>query len=378
MKLIYIASLRIPSEKANTLQILKMCDAFSHYFNSVELWTGKTRNTKEMQKIQNIFDFYSIKENFLIEYLSQLDISFLGKFNEFLWANVKGFSLAITSFIRLIRFRKSGNILVYTRHLHLLFFLNFFKKISFFKFDVFFEAHHFSRKIAKYSKYINGMVVINQYLQDKYISKGVNNIIVAHDGVSLSDFENIKNYKFIKNKPEIRIFYMGSLFHQKGVRVLIDSISFLPSNYHLQIVGGVDKYLEDIKKYVIDKKLEMNVDILGFVQHAKLEEFINSADILVLPNSNLFKENKETSPIKMFEYMASKRPIIASNIPSIKEILNVKNAYFFKSDFPEDLAKKIIEVSVTDCSRNVITAFDDVKKFTWQERALKIYKFIKD
>ena len=67
MKLIYITNTRIPSEKANSYQSMQMCSSFSKIFDEVELWTGKARNTKELETINDVYGYYSIKETFLIK-----------------------------------------------------------------------------------------------------------------------------------------------------------------------------------------------------------------------------------------------------------------------------------------------------------------------
>ena len=71
---------------------------------------------------------------------------------------------------------------------------------------------------------------------------------------------------------------------------------------------------------------------------------MKSADILVIPNKQGDKASEEyTSPLKLFEYMASHRPIISSDLPSLREILTEKEALFFKPDSPGDLAKVLSE-----------------------------------
>jgi len=83
--------------------------------------------------------------------------------------------------------------------------------------------------------------------------------------------------------------------------------------------------------------------------------------------------------MKMFEYMASKRPIIASNLPSIREILNKNNAILVKPDSSEDLAKGInLSLKNKDFSDKIsLQAYQDVQEYTWQKRTKKIVNFIK-
>jgi glycosyltransferase involved in cell wall biosynthesis len=82
--------------------------------------------------------------------------------------------------------------------------------------------------------------------------------------------------------------------------------------------------------------------------------------------------------MKMFEYMASQRPIVASDLPSIREILNENNAILVQPDNPEALAEGIKKVTEDQVMAQEIAlrAFQDVKAYTWANRAAKILKFI--
>lgn len=84
-------------------------------------------------------------------------------------------------------------------------------------------------------------------------------------------------------------------------------------------------------------------------------------------------------PLKLFEYMASGRPIIASDLPALREVLNDKNALFFKPSDASDLARviKMLISSQTLGYHLSQQALADVKEYTWDKRAKKILEFIK-
>jgi len=80
------------------------------------------------------------------------------------------------------------------------------------------------------------------------------------------------------------------------------------------------------------------------------------------------------SPIKMFEYLASGVPIISSNLPVLCEVLNNRNSILVH---PEDLdewieAIKKIKNDLVLSKYLVDNALNDIKKYSWNERAKKI------
>ena len=104
------------------------------------------------------------------------------------------------------------------------------------------------------------------------------------------------------------------------------------------------------------------------------------ADILIYSGTRKSEKFKKyTSPLKLFEYMASKRPIIASDLPSIREILNTENAILVKPGSAKALANAIkFALENPDfCAKISKQAYKDVQKYTWEKRAKRILEFIK-
>ncbi|MDC0599165.1 glycosyltransferase family 4 protein [Candidatus Pseudothioglobus singularis] len=242
---------------------------------------------------------------------------------------------------------------------------------------MYFESHKFSKFLLKPLSKLDGVIVINNYLFKSYKKHGLKKVFVAHDGVNIDDYSSISQYKFQPKKNKFNLVYTGSLFQWKGVYTLIDSLNFLANNVNLICIGGSSQYLEDFKSYVKESGQEDRVTIVPHIPKKELLVFIEIADILVLPNSAKDKMSLYTSPIKMFEYMASKRPIVASNLSSIKEVLtHKKNAFLFSADNEKDLACKINLVLSQDSNHLVTNAYQEVNKYAWDDRAENIKEFI--
>jgi len=358
---------------------MQMCSSFTKYFDEVELWTGRAHNTKELSEIKDIFGYYNIGKSFLIRNFFQSDLIILRYLNEFLWANLRDFIFSVNICLHLIKFRKSQEVLIYTRVWYLLYVFLLFKKIGLVNNKIFYESHKFSKFLLKPLSRIDGLILINHYLYSLYEDNGFIKLFVAHDGVNIHEYRDISDYQFQPKKKEYHVVYTGSLFLWKGVNTLVDSLQYLPNNIKLIFVGGSDQYLVDFKKYVKDSGGKNRVTIVPHIPKKDLLQYLEIADVLVLPNSAKEKMSLYTSPIKMFEYMASKRPIVASDLPSIKEILSDQdNAILFNSDNPKDLANKILNVLTNDYTKLVRRALNDVESYTWDTRAKNITKFITD
>src|ERR1700683_1585425 len=115
---------------------------------------------------------------------------------------------------------------------------------------------------------------------------------------------------------------------------------------------------------------------LVFRPYRELADNQAAADVLVLPNSGKYSISvRDTSPLKLFTYMASGKPIVASDLPSIREVLTDETATFFKADDPEDLARAINHVCGSNADANVraLNARREVQRYTWDARARVIF-----
>ena len=369
MELIYLANLRLPTEKAHGIQIMKMCQALALTGLEVELIVPWRFNKIK----KDPFDYYGIKKNFKIRKLPSLDL--VGKISRLgFW--IQNMTFALSIFFYLL-FRKTDYI--YSRNLFSLWILSFFKK------NLIYEAHSFPEHFWLYQstlKRIKGLIIITQKLKEFYQKKGIaqGKILVAPDGVDLEEF-NIKESKEEcrrkLNLPLDRkiIGYVGQLKTmgiEKGIADLIKATRIV--GHALCLVGGQQS---DIMEY---KKLTRGLDIIfvGQIQHKLIPCYLKSFDVLVMPFPWTEHYAYYMSPLKMFEYMAAQKPIVASNLPSIREILDKNNAILVQLDSPQRLARGIeMALENTDLAAKISRqAFKDVGKYTWSKRADNIIKFI--
>jgi glycosyltransferase involved in cell wall biosynthesis len=85
------------------------------------------------------------------------------------------------------------------------------------------------------------------------------------------------------------------------------------------------------------------------------------------------------SPLKLFEYMASGVPIIATDLPAIREVVNEEHAWFVADYEPQNLSEtiKAVHDNRTEAERRANNAKERVESFTWQQRALSLITLMK-
>jgi len=371
MKLIYITNARMPTEKAHGIQIMKMCQAFSNQGIETELVVPWRFN--EIKK--DSFDYYSIRENFRIKKLPSVDIIPLGIPKICFWIQNLTFGLSVFFYLL---FKKANYI--YSRDLLSLWLLSFFKK------NLIYEAHYFPKHFWLYHgilKRIKGLIVITQKLKEFYQKKSISleKILVAPDGVDLDFFQILENQKECRQRLSLSqdkkiVLYTGHLYEWKGAQVLADASKFLDKDTIIVFVGGTKK---DEKEFREKNKALNNISILGHKLYSEIPYYLKAADVLILPNSEKAEISKYwTSPMKMFEYMASQKPIIASDLPSLREILSENNAILVEPDNPRKLTQGIAKVLKNpDFSAKIsIQAYQDVQNYSWFKRSKKIIDFL--
>ena len=373
MKIIYIANLRLPTEKAHGIQVMKMCEAFAQQGNELELIIPRRINSIK----DDPFDYYGVARVFRIRKIPCLDLIFLDKYIGHLGLWVE--SLTFFFFVFLHIFSKRADIF-YTRDKFLL-------SLALIKNNIIFESHTFPKNYFLYSPFIGklrGVVVITHKLKDILVGRGISShkVLVSPDSVDLAKFDIKETKEQCREKLNLPsgskiILYTGHLYRWKGAQVLAEASSYLPKDEDVYFVGGT---AEDIKKFSArgGSALGGKINIIGHRPYAEIPYWLKAADVLVLPNSG--KEDISqywTSPLKMFEYMASGRPIVSSSLPSIKEILNEENAVLVEPDNPVALASAIERVlQSSDLSERISAqALKDVQNYSWDKRAKNILWF---
>lgn len=364
MKICYLANSSIPSSVASSIQIVKMCEAFSELNNDVTLITTNVSKSKS-----NIFDYYDVRSKFR-----------LIKIKNFIQFPL-GYKYYLFSIISIFRGLKFDPDIFITRNFFTCFLLILFRK------KVLLELHHdlsiesrIVRLLVKFtnflnSKYICKILAITHGVKNEYVEKKLINrkkILVLPSGSALKKkiVRNRKNKKF-------NIGYLGSLYPSRGIN-LIKNLAQVDIENDYYLYGN----LKDINyyKFINNRK---NLFLRNYVPYKQISKILSKMDVVLLPYissitvaGNVGNITKFTSPLKLFDYLNCGKVILCSNLIVLKEVLkenknaifvkNYKNFYAWKNEITQ--LKKQLNKRIIIAKNNEILS----DKFKLKLRAKKI------
>jgi glycosyltransferase involved in cell wall biosynthesis len=178
------------------------------------------------------------------------------------------------------------------------------------------------------------------------------------------------------------VAYAGHLYAWKGVDVLLEALALVPDVDGL-IVGGhaAEPDLERVRGVARRLNISDRVTFTGLVAPGRVAELLRSAAILVLPNPASAISDRFTSPLKLFEYMAAGGAIVASDLPSIREVLrDGVNALLVRAGDPAAIAAAIRRLAAEAplAARLGAAAADASRQYSWERRAERLEDLFKE
>ena len=368
----YIANSRFPTEKAHGIQIAYMVEQFAKHYATVLLLPNRKGVVAD-----SVSEYYGIKDTFRVRRVWNIDLlsSAFPKKLAFFLQNMT-FLLSATSFLR----RKKFNV-CFTRDV-----VGCLAAWSSGHRKVYYEIHSLPKRGRWFHKRLwqqaSGLIVISKGLKDELVEQGIapERIVIARDAVDLEAFGTVLSVSDARStldlpKEKKICMYVGHLYHWKGASVVAEAAKHLPDAL-FYLVGGTKEDIAAFKKTYADVQ---NLHMVGMKERETIPTWQVAADVLLLPTrGDSAIGSRYTSPLKMFEYMAVERPIVATDIPSLREVLTDDSAFFFNDGDSKDLAKKISEI-IADPSaakKRAGRAADIVKDMTWERRTEDILAFI--
>jgi glycosyltransferase involved in cell wall biosynthesis len=181
---------------------------------------------------------------------------------------------------------------------------------------------------------------------------------------------------------EAVVAYAGHLYAWKGVDILLDALALVPAAHGL-IIGGhaAEPDLGRLKALAVRLGIADRVTFTGMVAPAHVPALLRRARVLALPNPASAISSRFTSPLKLFEYMAAGRAIVASDLPSIREILHSGVDALLVTPGSAEALAAAIRVLLADpelAARLARAALHAAPDYSWDRRAERLETLLAD
>ena len=389
MRVAVIAPSSIPSRRANSFQVMKMCQAMAYSGQEVHLAAPAGRENSEsmLRSWDYLAHHYGLEREFSIEWLaaSPRRRGYDYAWRATRWAQDLKADLAYT------RFPQAAALL------------------STFHTSTILELHDFPQgRLGPFffRRFVRGsgsrrIVIISHALAED-LSRAFNFpdnetfLVIAPDGVDLSSYLNLPEPATARrelsrtiqdyasktggsfSEEQFTIGYTGHLYEGRGIPLILDLSARLPELNFL-LMGGEPDEVIGMSKLIRERGLT-NLIVTGFIPNSELPNYQAMCDLLIMPYQQKVAASsggdisRYLSPMKLFEYMACGRAIISSDLPVLKEILSPKTARLLPPEDREAWVRAIVSLRDDPTTRQQLgtAAKLAAEEYTWEARAIKI------
>jgi glycosyltransferase involved in cell wall biosynthesis len=368
MKIVCVSASQIPSDTANSIQVMKVCQALVQLGHAVTLIVPITSDQSSISNQQKLAEHYGLTTEFEIEWLPG--------------HSRRAFPLRA---VRRARFLRADLLYVWPLQAAALGLLV--------GMPVMLEMHdlpsgHIGPLWYRLFLWLRGrkrLLVITYALRNELEKRygTVRDIIFAPNGVDFERFTDLPSSKTARRKLSLpdnqTVACTGHLYAGRGADLFLELAKTFPQADFLW-VGGRPGDVAEWQTRAASLGLR-NVTFTGFVPNERLPFYQAAADVLLMPyaktiaiSSGMGHSAQVASPMKMFEYMASGRAILASDLPVLREVLDESMAVFCP---PEDLEawKTALSALLDDSKRRQVLgqrARQAAQGYSWTARASRI------
>lgn len=367
MKIIYPHNQKMMLKRAHDVLVMNTCHALANIGTSVHLIIGKTSKNKQL-----ILDHYGLTDYSNL-YIHQIPI-LRGRIS---WHGIYNFFCLMRLFN--IKINEKPDLIYLSERKLCHFLLKYKKKIQI---PIIYEVHELHA--PNYQKpdlmesaiftCVDAIITTTDALKEaisNIYSPSIDCFIVPL--ATKTGFQNNNVFNPTK-RTFFRLFYIGQLYPLQGVEIAIEALSLLPSNITLDIIGGNDHHISALKNIAIRLNVISKVKFHGFVKPDQVFKIAQQADAFLIPS---LPEGKMpyVSHTKIYEYLSFGRPIVASDLPSIKEVIKDQiTCLLFRPGDPKSLAETIFKIYQNDNLAKTLSlnALNESKNYTWELRAKKL------
>lgn len=374
--LFYLSTACLPSSTANALQVMKMCQAFHQENYGIRLVAPVLG--PETISPDHIRKQYGLSTMFPI---TTIPAPQAGRGIRY---DVQAVMMA----------RGCSATIIYTRSLRIA------ALATLFGHRVVVEVHDVpgGRWGPRYMRFIlsnrktAAVVVITEALRKEVATRfgdpRVCRVFVAPDGVDLERFSNRLD------PPEVRrtlgldpnsftAGYAGSLYPGRGGEFIIDLAGRIPEGQFL-VIGGPSERADELAAEASARGID-NILFRRAVANSELPLYLAACDVLLMPYekgkisaSGGGDISRVMSPLKMFEYLATGRLVMSSDLPVLREVLNDENAILCPPADGDAWEGALRAVANDSALRNRLgqRAREDARRYDWRARVKRIMEAV--
>jgi glycosyltransferase involved in cell wall biosynthesis len=363
MNLVAIAGSAIPSDTANSLQVMKACQTLVQIGHEITLLVPGPKNTSVDLK-----SHYGLQTDFPIEWLSS------SSRRMFTWESVHRARVLKADLV--YSWFPQSAVFGLLRRLPVVF------EIHIQPTGLFGPLWHRAFANARGRKRLVSITraLVNILERDFHMHLAPEEVVIAPNGVDLERFASLPDPVAARRQTGLReartVMCTGHLYAGRGAELFLSLAKSIPQAQFVWVGGRP----EDVKTWRLRAESN-NVTFTGFIPNRDLPLYQAAADLLLMPYSRSIMGSSGTadsasvaSPMKMFEYMAAGRAIVSADLPVIREVLHEKNAVFCQPDHIENWRFEIEKLLADEARRVELgkQARRDVEGYTWAARAKRI------
>lgn len=366
MKIAFVATSKVPSNTANSIQVMKVIQAFIELDHEAELWVPGTGKA-DWSVLKG---HYGLHVEFPIHYIQARPSL---KRYDFAWKAVNAAKASNAKAI--YTWMPQAAYIAHLKHIPYIL-----------------EAHDrptgilgpwLLRRVTasstpkKIAAITHALVRVLDSEFDIRIRPG--DLVIAPDGVDLERYEDLPSPVQARKQLGLReqktAMYSGHLYEGRGMDLIYALAKKLPEIQFLVVGGNPEAVLRWKDKAAVEGV--KNLALTGFVPNTELALYQAAGDFLLMPygKSVSISSGGNTadvcSPMKMFEYLAAGRPILSSDLPVLREVLNEANAVFCDSESVESWASALKALLGSPSTSQGLGEQGkiDSRRYSWRERA---------
>jgi glycosyltransferase involved in cell wall biosynthesis len=361
MRIVYLSAAAVPSRAANSLHVTKMCEALGLLGHEVTLFAPSRTDG-------DVYGYYGVKQVFEVRRVWYPQVRYIGH----------AYALRIA-----LRARAMNVELCIGRHVPSCFFA------GALGLPILLDLHGPPRESGRLTHLMFRALIrlpslkavttttdrLAQYIATSYPALG-DKLVVARNGADL--YPPPPRAKLAADRGLLNVGYTGHLYAGKGMEVIAELVRTC-SFAHFHIVGGKNG---DLGLWRDRLQRFRNVTFYGHVAHGMIPGFLAAFDVVLLPNQKVVLSNigrdigDWTSPIKLFEYMAAGKAIVASNLPILTEVIrDGETALLCDPEDPEEWRQTLASLHADPVLRDRLgkNAFDEFRaQYSWERRAERL------